>query len=202
MGRFINADALISTGQGMLGNNMFAYCRNTPVNGCDPCGTCFHRWDFWNDCEKCGGKTIRDRWNNITAWCADAYDTIISVNQQQDMLNMQIAARQNEMIADAGSAMWEAYKHSNELQVQQKYQHDMIVKAHWEDTFSSPSRLVDFASMTFANATAYASYAALATTTVTTGGVVVVAVTTVFAIRSTLQYYNLLPEISWEDLTR
>jgi hypothetical protein len=31
MGRFINADALVSTGQGILGNNMFAYCGNNPV---------------------------------------------------------------------------------------------------------------------------------------------------------------------------
>ena len=31
MGRFINADALVTTGQGLLGNNMFAYCRNNPV---------------------------------------------------------------------------------------------------------------------------------------------------------------------------
>jgi RHS repeat-associated protein len=30
-GRFINADALISTGQGVFGNNMFAYCLNNPV---------------------------------------------------------------------------------------------------------------------------------------------------------------------------
>lgn len=29
--RFLNADVLVSTGQGMLGNNMFAYCRNNPV---------------------------------------------------------------------------------------------------------------------------------------------------------------------------
>ena len=31
MGRFINADAFTSTGQGILGNNMFAYCGNNPV---------------------------------------------------------------------------------------------------------------------------------------------------------------------------
>ena len=31
MGRFINADAFVSTGQGILGNNMFAYCGNNPV---------------------------------------------------------------------------------------------------------------------------------------------------------------------------
>ena len=32
MGRFINADSLVSTGQGLLGNNMFAYCNNNPVS--------------------------------------------------------------------------------------------------------------------------------------------------------------------------
>ena len=31
VGRFLNADAFVSTGQGILGNNMFAYCLNNPV---------------------------------------------------------------------------------------------------------------------------------------------------------------------------
>ncbi len=39
MGRFINADALISTGQGLLGNNMFAYCNNNPIINKDVHGT-------------------------------------------------------------------------------------------------------------------------------------------------------------------
>ena len=38
IGRFINADALVSTGQGLLSNNMFAYCLNNPVSGYDPTG--------------------------------------------------------------------------------------------------------------------------------------------------------------------
>lgn len=38
VGRFINADALISTGQGLLGYNMFAYCSNCPVMLIDPAG--------------------------------------------------------------------------------------------------------------------------------------------------------------------
>ena len=38
-GRFINADSYISTGQGILGNNMFAYCRNNPVIRKDTSGT-------------------------------------------------------------------------------------------------------------------------------------------------------------------
>ena len=31
IGRFINADGYVSTGQGLVGNNMFAYCGNNPV---------------------------------------------------------------------------------------------------------------------------------------------------------------------------
>ena len=31
MGRFLNADNLASTGQGILGNNMFTYCGNSPI---------------------------------------------------------------------------------------------------------------------------------------------------------------------------
>jgi hypothetical protein len=38
MGRFINADALITTGQGLLGNNMLSYCQNNPVTCYDLSG--------------------------------------------------------------------------------------------------------------------------------------------------------------------
>ena len=41
IGRFINADAFPSTGQGLTGNNMFAYCGNNPVCRQDGFGT------FW-----------------------------------------------------------------------------------------------------------------------------------------------------------
>lgn len=39
LGRFLNADALVSTGQGLLGNNMFSYCLNNPVCRIDTGGT-------------------------------------------------------------------------------------------------------------------------------------------------------------------
>ena len=38
VGRFLNADALVSTGEGLLGNNMFAYCLNNPTNRIDIAG--------------------------------------------------------------------------------------------------------------------------------------------------------------------
>ena len=37
-GRFLNADSFVSTGQGLLGNNMFAYCNNNPASCYDPSG--------------------------------------------------------------------------------------------------------------------------------------------------------------------
>ena len=42
MGRFINADNYPSTGQGLLGNNMFAFCGNNPVSRKDNSG---YFWD-------------------------------------------------------------------------------------------------------------------------------------------------------------
>ena len=38
VGRFINADGYVSTGQGISGYNMFAYCGNDPVNRSDSTG--------------------------------------------------------------------------------------------------------------------------------------------------------------------
>ena len=46
IGRFLNADALVATGQGMLGNNMFAYCGNNPVSRADFGGCAFVQIDF------------------------------------------------------------------------------------------------------------------------------------------------------------
>ena len=39
-GRFLNADGFVSTGQGLIGTNMFAYCDNNPVMFADPSGYC------------------------------------------------------------------------------------------------------------------------------------------------------------------
>ena len=40
-GRFINADGFVTTGQGFVGNNMFAYCGNNPVMYVDVTGQGF-----------------------------------------------------------------------------------------------------------------------------------------------------------------
>ncbi|MBR4017897.1 MAG: RHS repeat-associated core domain-containing protein [Oscillospiraceae bacterium] len=38
IGRFLNADSFVSTGQGITGYNMFAYCNNNPVSMADTTG--------------------------------------------------------------------------------------------------------------------------------------------------------------------
>ena len=61
VGRFINADGYITTGQGVLSYNMFSYCGNNPVNCADPTGM------FWKEIiEK-----ISSAWNNFTSWCSN-----------------------------------------------------------------------------------------------------------------------------------
>jgi len=44
VGRFINGDGLVSTGQGPLGNNMFSYCGNNPANRVDETGKFWEEW--------------------------------------------------------------------------------------------------------------------------------------------------------------
>ena len=46
-GRFLNADGYVSTGTGLIGFNMYAYCDNNPVMYVDPFGTTYC------DCKAC-----------------------------------------------------------------------------------------------------------------------------------------------------
>jgi RHS repeat-associated protein len=49
IGRFINADSLVSTGQGILGNNMFAYCLNNPILFIDDSGYLAYPGEIHNE---------------------------------------------------------------------------------------------------------------------------------------------------------
>jgi len=59
IGRFLNADGLVSTGQGMLGNNMFAYCGNNPANRIDYTGQLWAEiWEGITEVAKEVGKAL------------------------------------------------------------------------------------------------------------------------------------------------
>ena len=63
VGRFINPDGYISTGTGMLGYNMFAYCGNNPVNRVDPTGM------FWKEI----GNFFSKVWEGIKSWAKNTF---------------------------------------------------------------------------------------------------------------------------------
>ena len=56
VGRFLNADSYVQTGQGLTGLNMYLYCGNNPVTNQDPLGDCWHRLWIFGDCASCKAK--------------------------------------------------------------------------------------------------------------------------------------------------
>ena len=74
VGRFINADGFTSTGQGLLGNNMYAYCGNAPVNRKDVSGR------YWLDDIKNGfdsiGEFFSTTWDSFSTVVCDTWDDV------------------------------------------------------------------------------------------------------------------------------
>ena len=75
VGRFLNADAYASTGQSILGNNMFAYCDNNPVARVDIGG---YFWDTVFDVVSLCFSIVDVVSNptDVTAWIGLAGDAI------------------------------------------------------------------------------------------------------------------------------
>ena len=119
-GRFINADGYITTGQGVLSYNMYAYCLNNPVMYSDPSG--YYSWDeFWEDVE-------------------EYFERVCNINQQQQALEDQIRQEQMDIVGDVIDEAWDTYVLSNELDAQRQYEQDMAVIDFWEDRFSTPEK--------------------------------------------------------------
>ena len=58
VGRFISADVVLSTGQGVLGHNTYAYCLNNPVNMIDETGKSCAAVEDLTQPSTCDGKTL------------------------------------------------------------------------------------------------------------------------------------------------
>ncbi len=63
VGRFLNADGYITTGQGVLSYNMFAYCGNNPVMFSDPTGC------FWKKISS----FFSNAWNGVKSWAKNTF---------------------------------------------------------------------------------------------------------------------------------
>ena len=78
IGRFINADGCITTGQGIQGYNMFAYCGNNPVNRVDPTGM------FWSSIKN----TFSKAWNKVKTWVKNTFSVDAKVSTDVPLIDM------------------------------------------------------------------------------------------------------------------
>lgn len=102
MGRFINADVYASTGQGLVGNNMFAYCNNNPVTYIDSCGLLPIITYFVNSSST--EKEETDQNGNTTYTVAVSYSVITSdtdtgyISSYESSLSLQFSVKANGLI--------------------------------------------------------------------------------------------------------
>ena len=82
MHRFINADSLASTGQGIIGTNMFAYCLNNPVGYIDDTGSMAISFVNGNECGLFGGGGRYDGGIIPTGYFLNALTTKTGSNQK------------------------------------------------------------------------------------------------------------------------
>lgn len=79
LGRFLNSDIFAATGQGLLGNNVFSYCKNNPIILCDTEGTAVETvWDIASLC--CSIAEVCVNPGDVWAWVGlvgDVVDVVI-----------------------------------------------------------------------------------------------------------------------------
>ena len=101
IGRFINADALITTGQGLLGNNMFAYCNNNPVLYSDRYGTIPYN-DSW----------LEESFRETGRLMYEFFIGRTHPDRQTDEINNSIIEEQNKLVGNSIRSSWDTYQSS------------------------------------------------------------------------------------------
>ena len=102
-GRFINADSFVSTGQGILGNNMFAYCNNNPTNLYDKSGKMPDTLAGW----------IGEKIGEFFFECITGDD---HPNKEAETLNNRIRQKQLQSAKKGAETAWDNYMRWTNLQ--------------------------------------------------------------------------------------
>lgn len=113
-GRFINADGYISTGQGLIGNNMFAYCLNNPVKYRDDSG------EFTDG--------YLDQYLEVfLIWCYEKITKEEHPAREIEKEKKEINKIQNEIIKDGAEALWDAYNRGYTMQQNSQMQEAQLM---------------------------------------------------------------------------
>ena len=87
--RFVNADSYVSTGQGFLGYDMYAYCLNNPVSYSDPAGNVCVRNIVTSDKE---GAVINQSFVNLPGYRPQMQKPTASFESNGDVVNVYIVS--------------------------------------------------------------------------------------------------------------
>ena len=164
-GRFLNADSYASTGQGFIGNNMFAYCLNNPTNFADSEGTEADSYFGWVG-------------EQIGIFLYELFTGGDHPSHQTREIEIQVIQKQNEHIDNGFKSIgnglkfiWDAYMWSyNQQQQAQLQQAQMLL-----DRFDTPEDIeqsIDIIDATAGFSIAVYEVAIIATTTNPTVGAV------------------------------
>ena len=154
LGRFINADSYASTGQGILGNNMFAYCLNNPVVLVDGSGNAAHicfGYDGQRDESPWKiGSPGGGGWPQGTHYPQQDYGTVAD-----KFYTVRAAQFVGNQIAHSVHKLWGAYVYSVERNAELGFPQHMAMEQFCQDLFRSPWRTLSFGILTYSNARTY-----------------------------------------------
>ena len=129
MGRFINADGLVATGEGIVGNNAFTYCNNNSIMFIDEYGNCPHNGRFYTsgpfigqfeydpNCDLC--------YSHTEFWIEDIYGNIYDLRQLDTHQFSQMA-----ICTDGGNNSYNSNSHQNQTaySIQNEYMEPTRIK--------------------------------------------------------------------------